>query len=164
VVVDKVKREPPVGRVFERSEIDARLLRGESRLRIKFRPQLRRDLTVPRARIKMSVELHSGSNFDRLYSMSRKLLTLLVFGLPLGVVLLAVSASGFLLVAGESPNIEARLLRGWCGFLMILMTADVLLLVTLLGWQRLIELSQDHDPELELSSHRYRDEIEIPRE
>ena len=96
--------------------------------------------------------------------MSRKLLTLLVFGLPLLVVLLAVSASGFLLVAEQTPSIEARLLRGWCGFLMILMTADVLLLVTLLGWQRLVESSPDVDPELELSSHRYRDDAEFPRE
>ena len=112
----------------------------------------------------MSVELHFGSNFDRLYFMSRKLLTLLVFGLPLLVVILAVSASGFLLVAEQTPSIEARLLRGWCGFLMILMTADVLLLVTLLGWQRLVESSPDVDPELELSSHRYRDDAEFPRE
>lgn len=96
--------------------------------------------------------------------MARKLLTLLVFGLPVLVVLLAVSASGFLLVAGATPSIEARLLRGWCGFLMILMTADVLLLVTLLGWQRLVESPQGLDPELELSSHRYGDDLEFPRE
>ncbi|MEC8506331.1 MAG: hypothetical protein VXZ53_05100, partial [Planctomycetota bacterium] len=58
----------------------------------------------------------------------------------------------------------ARILRGWCGFLIILITTDALLLVTLLGWQRLVESSMDSDPELEMSSSRYGDDMELTRD
>ena len=96
--------------------------------------------------------------------MSRKLLALLVCGMPILLVLLAVSGSGFMLISGQPSDAGARILRGWCGFLIILITTDALLLVTLLGWQRLVESSMDADPELEMSSSRYGDDMELTRD
>ena len=85
--------------------------------------------------------------------MSRKLLALLVCSMPILLVLL-----------GQPSDAGARILRGWCGFLIILITSDALLLVTLLGWQRLVESSMDVDPELEMSSSRYGDDMELTRD
>ena len=96
--------------------------------------------------------------------MSRKLLALLVCSMPILLVLLAVSGSGFMLISGQPSDAGARILRGWCGFLIILITSDALLLVTLLGWQRLVESSMDADPELEMSSSRYGDDMELTRD
>ena len=96
--------------------------------------------------------------------MSRKLLALLVCSMPMLLVLLAVSASGFMLISGQPSDSGARILKGWCGFLIILITTDALLLVTLLGWQRLVESSIDADPELEMSSSRYGGDMELTRD
>ena len=84
--------------------------------------------------------------------------------MPMLLVLLAVSASGFMLISGQPSDSGARILKGWCGFLIILITTDALLLVTLLGWQRLVESSMDADPELEMSSSRYGDDMELTRD
>lgn len=84
--------------------------------------------------------------------------------MPMLLVLLAVSASGFMLISGQPSDSGARILKGWCGFLIILITTDALLLVTLLGWQRLVESSIDADPELEMSSSRYGDDMELTRD
>ena len=84
--------------------------------------------------------------------------------MPVLLVLLAVSGSGFMLISGQPSDAGARILRGWCGFLVILITTDALLLVTLLGWQRLVESSMDVDPELEMSSSRYGDDMELTRD
>ena len=84
--------------------------------------------------------------------------------MPILLVLLAVSGSGFMLISGQPSDAGARILRGWCGFLIILITSDSLLLVTLLGWQRLVESSMDADPELEMSSSRYGDDMELTRD
>ena len=69
----------------------------------------------------------------------RRILTALVFALPLLLVLLAISASGAVLLGQGEPTVESRLLRGWCGLLLIFLLSDVTLLVMLLGWRAVRE-------------------------
>ena len=96
--------------------------------------------------------------------MFRRTLAVLVMGLPLLLVLVAISASGFLLVAGQPLSVEARLLRGWCGLLLILLLSDALLLVALLGWQRLLESSSESADDRELDAGESPDDLELHRE